>query len=121
MTGNAAHSYFPDSDALIDRLEALQKAARDYRNAKASMGQQSVEWEQRLGSHDEIAFGLEVAMSTLMMAGDAMSAQELLEAENTNLISAEDMRNLTLARRQSGLQSSRNDQNNDSNQNQRRR
>lgn len=121
MTGNAAHSYSPDSNALIDRLDALQKAARDYRNAKASMEQRSSEWEQRLGTREEVEFGLEVAKTTLLMAGDAMSAAELLEAEQTNLISADDTRDLTLARRQSELQSSRANQDCDSNRNQRKR
>ena len=102
------HIYRPDGDSLEARISAYKTAREAWLNAEASLKfLNDDEWSDSLGEREEVAQACEISIRSLYMAAEAITQDELYQAQEQGLLNSDEVRELIQDKRQQEMQTIR--------------
>ncbi len=95
---NFSHTYHPINDSFDERARACKSVLNDLENAEISLKMVGdKDWENRLGTQDEIRYAKNVAENSLQHAAVSLDLSELHYAKEQGLLTIEEVNTITLA------------------------
>jgi len=91
----AAHTSTVQGSTLEERIQNYKTARQNYDNIKTS--EQLInnnEWQNRLGTEEELQFANQVAEKTLQISAKALSQKDINQAKDLNLLSEQEQKQI---------------------------
>lgn len=87
----AAHTSTAQGNTLEERIHNYRTAQQNYDNIKTSEQlKNNNEWQNRLGTEEELQFARQVAENSLLISAKALSEKDIKQAQATNLLSEQE-------------------------------
>lgn len=103
-----AQLFIPDAHTLDQRVCNLRSVHTAYQQSKRSQKiHQDKAWSNRLGEPQEIQYANQVMEHSLSVAMNTVSRADIKQAEESNLLSRDEVVELLTAKRQLDMQASR--------------
>ena len=91
----AAHTSTAQGNTLEERIQNYRTAQQNYDNIKTSEQlKNNNEWQNRLGTDEELQFANQVAENSLQISAKALSQKDINQAKNLNLLSEQEQKQI---------------------------
>jgi ATP:corrinoid adenosyltransferase len=105
---NTEHIYTPQDNSLSERIRAYCTVREAYLNAEASLKfLDDDEWADRLGDRKDVEKAYEISVRSLHMATEAITQDELHQAQEQGLLNSDEVREFIQDKRQQEMQTIR--------------
>lgn len=113
-----AHIFTPADESLKAKASAWKKVAASYNNLKKSQAKMNAKpqdkaWANRIGTEQEVADASKIIEHSLSKAAASFNQEALKQAQQDNLLSSEDVKNIVITQRKVQAQQRSNTQNKD--------
>ena len=91
----AAHTSTAPGNTLEERIQNYRTAQQNYDNIKTSEQlKNNNEWQNRLGTDEELQFANQVAENSLQISAKALSQKDINQAKELNLLSEKEQKQI---------------------------